>query len=66
MLVNTLLKIPSAAIVPWFIERGDTITRASSVVWGYGMLLNIIGMAAIISMVYGFWIKFRADNYSSH
>jgi len=62
MLTGTVLRIPSAAIVPWFIESGDTIIHATSFAEGYGVLIRIVDMAGIICMAYSFRVKFRINS----
>ena len=59
MLVNSLLIIPGAAIVPYLVERGATMTDASFMVRSFNLLRGVIGMAGIISLVYAFWMKFN-------
>lgn len=49
-------------IVPWLVGRGYGTDSAISLASGYGIVLNIVGMAGIICLVYAFWIKFKARN----
>lgn len=58
-LVSNLLNIPTAAIVPWLVQKGYNITYASSLASGYGILRGLVGMAAIICLIYAFWVKFK-------
>jgi cytochrome bd-type quinol oxidase subunit 2 len=59
MLVNSLLIIPGQAVVPYLVERGATMTDASSAAWSLNLLRNVIGMVGIICLVYAFWVKFN-------
>ena len=59
MLVNSLLIIPGAAVVPYLVERGATMTDASSAAWSLNLVRGVIGMAGIICLVYAFWVKFN-------
>jgi len=58
-IVSNLLRIPMVFIVPWLIDRGYSSDYAISVSTGYGIFLNVIGMAGIICLVYAFWVKFK-------
>ncbi|MEJ2739822.1 MAG: hypothetical protein P8105_08370 [Dehalococcoidia bacterium] len=59
MLVKNLLTIPSAAIVPWLMHNGYAITQANSLISGYSIFGNIVGIAGILCFIYSFWSKFR-------
>ena len=59
MLVNSILIIPGVAVVPYLVERGATMTDASSAAWSLNLLRGVIGMAGIICLVYAFWMKFN-------
>ena len=59
MLVRNLLTIPSAAIVPWLMHNEYSITQATSLVSGYRIFSDIIGMAGTICFIYAFWLKFK-------
>lgn len=59
MLVNSILIIPGVAVVPYLVERGATMTDASSASWSLNLLRGVIGMAGIICLVYAFWVKFK-------
>lgn len=61
-LFSNLLNIPAAAIVPWLIHGGATITDATLADSVYGMLCGVVSMAGIIFLVYAFWLKFRAGS----
>ena len=58
-LVSNLLNIPAAAIVPWLIQGGASITYANSVASGYGIFHGVISMAGITCFIYAFWVKFK-------
>ncbi len=59
-LLSNLLNIPAAAIVPWLVQRGATITYASSAVLIYQIGRGVVNMAGVICLVYAFWVKFRS------
>ena len=59
MLVSSLLMIPGVVVVPYLVERGATMTDASSAAWSLNLVRGVIGMAGIICLVYAFWVKFR-------
>jgi hypothetical protein len=59
-IAGTLLGVFGAFLPPWLVERGYDINDAVSVSSGHGIAVNIIGMAGIICLIYGFWIKFKA------
>jgi len=61
-LLSSLLGIPAAAIVPWLVQEGAAIADGSSVAFIYGMARDVISMAGIICLVYGFWVKFKMEN----
>ena len=61
-LVSNLLNIPTAAIVPWLVQKGYSITYASSLASGYGVLRGVVGMAGIICLIYAFWVKFKTTD----
>ena len=58
-LVSNLLTIPTAAIVPLLIEKGATITYATSLASGYGILTGIVSALGIICFIYAFCVKFK-------
>ena len=58
-LVSNLLTIPTAAIVPLLIEKGATITYATSLALSYDIVRDVVSMAGIICLVWAFWIKFK-------
>ena len=60
-LFSNLLNIPAAAIVPWLIHGGATITDATLTDSIYGMLRGVVSMVGIICLVYAFWVKFGAE-----
>lgn len=60
-LFANLLNIPAAAIVPWMVEGGATITHAASLMSGYEVLRGVIGAAGIIFIVCAFWVKFKGS-----
>jgi len=61
-IIGNLLVIPSVFAVPWLVDRGYDHTVAISAMSGYGIFLNVIGMAGIICLVYAFWVKFKEGN----
>ncbi|MFC2004215.1 hypothetical protein ACFLUK_01550 [Chloroflexota bacterium] len=62
-IISNLLILPSFAIRNWLMQEGYSMDSANSVVSGYGIFCNIIGMAGIICLVYAFWVKFKARNF---
>ena len=59
-LVSNLLTLPTVAIVPLLIEKGATITYATSLASGYGILRGVVSALGIICFIYAFWAKFKA------
>ncbi len=62
-LISNLLSMATFAIIPWLINAGYTVDFAKSVVFGYGIFCNVVGMAGIICLIYAFWVKFKASNF---
>jgi len=58
-IISNLLGLASFAILHELISRGYSIAYANSVVFGYGIFCNVVGMAGIICLVYAFWVKFK-------
>ena len=56
-----LLNIPAAAIVPWLVQGGATITRAASLMAGYEVLRGVFSAAGIVFIVYVFLVKFKGS-----
>ena len=58
-LAASLLAIPSTAIV-FLLTPARPIEPSSvtSILSTYGILIDVIGMAGIICLIYAFWIKF--------
>ena len=61
-ITGNLLRIPTAFMPLWFVDRDYSLTYASSVSNYCSIFLNIIGMAGIICLLYAFWIKFKERN----
>jgi len=61
-IISNLLSVPSFAFLPWLINKGYSMDYAKSVVSGYDIFLNVIGMAGIICLIYAFWVKFKGRN----
>ena len=61
-IISNLLGTLSIFVVPWLVGRGYSIDYTNSVTSGYGIFLNVIGMAGIICLVYAFWVKFKERN----
>jgi hypothetical protein len=56
----SLLTIPANAIVFWLIpERPMEPSSVTSILSTYGILIDVIGMAGTICLVYAFWVKFN-------
>lgn len=62
-IVSNLLSIATFAIIPWLINTGYSVDSANSVVFGYGIFCNVVGMAGILCLVYAFWVKFRVRSF---
>ena len=58
-IMSNLLGLAAFAILHGLIDRGYSIAYANSVVSGYGIFCNVVGMVGIICLVYAFWVKFR-------
>ena len=61
-IISNLLNIPTVGIVPWFISRGYSMNNTVSLAEYYGILINIVGMAGIICLIYAFYVRFEARN----
>ena len=61
-IVSNLLGLAAFGILHGLINRGYSITYANTVVFGYGIFCNVVGMTGIICLVYAFWIKFKVWN----
>jgi hypothetical protein len=58
-IAGSLLGIPRTAIVFWLVpERPIEPSSITSILSTYGILIDVIGMAGIICLVYAFWLKF--------
>ena len=55
-----LLSIPAFAITVWLMDKGYSASYIDSVATGYGIFIDIIGMAGVICLIYAFWVKFKA------
>jgi hypothetical protein len=62
-IISNLLGIPASAIMIWLMHEGYNIDYANSVVSGYGIFCQVIGMAGIICLVYAFWVKFKTGHF---
>jgi hypothetical protein len=62
-IISNLLGIITPAIMIWLLDAGYSKNYANSIASGYGIFLNIIGMAGIICLVYAFWVKFKTKNF---
>jgi hypothetical protein len=61
-IISNLLGLASFTILHGLINRGYSIDYANSVVFGYGIFCNVVGMAGIICLIYAFWVKFKIKN----
>ena len=61
-IIDNLLGLAAFAILHGLINRGYSMAYANSVVFGYGIFCNVVGMAGIICLVYAFWVKFKVRN----
>ena len=61
-IISNLLGLAAFAILHGLIGRGYSMAYANSVVFGYGIFCNVVGMAGIICLVYAFWVKFTVWN----
>jgi hypothetical protein len=58
-IISNLLGIARVFITPWLVDRGYSMDSAVSIASGYGIALNVIGMAGIACLIYAFWVKFQ-------
>lgn len=61
-IIGNLLGIPTVFIIPWLVDKGYSPADAISASSGWGIFLNLIGMAGIICLIYAFWVKFKMRN----
>ena len=57
-ILTGLLRIPASLITAWFISGNHDRDLMHSVSLGYGIFIDVIGMAGIICLIYAFWVKF--------
>jgi hypothetical protein len=58
-IISNMLGIARVFITPWLVDRGYSMDSAVSIASGYGIALNVIGMAGIACLIYAFWVKFQ-------
>jgi len=58
-ITSNLLGLASSTILHELINRGYSIAYANSVIFGYGIFCNVVGMASVICLIYAFWVKFK-------
>jgi len=58
-IISNLLGIVGVFVTPWLVDRGYSHTDAISFSSGYGIVVNVIGMAGIACLIYAFWVKFQ-------
>lgn len=56
MLVNSLLAVPEAVIVPFLVQRGMVLAKASFMLGIFDLSRGMIGMAGIICLICAFAI----------
>ena len=60
MLLASILAIPTSALSMWLsIGRGMANTQTAFWLSIFGLVRGLIGLAAIICLVYAFWVKFK-------
>jgi len=60
MLLASILAIPTSALSIWLLAgREMTNVQAASWLSIFGLVRGLIGLAAIICLVYAFWVKFK-------
>ena len=61
MLISSVLAIPTSALGIW-LQTGREITNVQTAFWLsiFGLFRGIISLAAIICLVYAFWVKFKS------
>ena len=60
-IISNLLGIAGIFITPWLVDRGYGMDSAVSIASGYGIAVNVIGMAGIACLIYAFWVKFQVS-----
>ena len=55
-IIGNLLGLATFAILHGLINRGYSMAYANSVVFGYRIFFNVVGMVGIIWRVYAFWV----------
>ena len=63
-IISSLVRIPTIAIIPWLIGKGYSMDYAFSLLSGYGIFSNVVGMAGVICFIYAFWVKFKTNSYN--
>ncbi len=58
-ILANLLRIPASLITHWLISGNYGRDFMHSVSLGYGIFIDVIGMAGIICLIYAFWVKFN-------
>ncbi len=61
-IIGSLVRIPAAAVSPWLYQQGYSLAQINFAALAYGIIPDVISMAGIISLIYAFWVKFRAVN----
>ncbi len=58
-LIGNLLIIPTVFIAPWLFNQDYSTDYVNTVSAGINILRNVVSMAGIICLIYGFWVKFN-------
>jgi hypothetical protein len=64
-IISNLLSVAGVFLTPWLIDLGYSHIDAVSVSSGYGIVINVIGMAGIACLIYAFWVKFKVRGLRS-
>ena len=60
-IISNLLGVARVFIIPWLVDRGYGMDSTISISSGYGIAVNVIGMAGIACLIYAFWVKFQVS-----
>ena len=61
-LVSHGMIIPYYFIYDWLVVEGNDIALGASIHIASAVLLGLVGMAGLIFLIYGFWIKFQESS----
>jgi hypothetical protein len=64
-IIGNLLSFPAGVMPLWLRAAGNDLDAITAITSGYGIFLNVISMAGIICLLYGFWVQFREKNIAA-